>query len=84
MERLDADKEMKACVLGATGNEALADLMYEGVRMGGGPYFYTSYRWGYGWSYGRLYEPLTRNEQESVSKFERDYLNSNPTLSCPK
>jgi hypothetical protein len=83
-ERLDADQALKACVQAATGDEALADLMYEGVRMGGGPYFYTPYRWGYGWSYGRLYTPLTSDEQESASKLEHDYLSSNPTLICPK
>jgi hypothetical protein len=83
-ERLDADRELKACVLGVTGNDALANSMYLGVRVGGGPYFFTPYRWGYGWSYGRLYTPLTSSEQAIAAKFESDYLASNPTLSCPK
>ena len=82
--RLDADQQLKACVLRASGNKELADLIYAGVRLGGGPYFYTPYRWGYGWSYGRRYALLTPAELESVSKFEREYRASNPALSCPK
>ena len=62
-ERDIADKTLQQCVFEKTSNEALADIMYEGVRFGGSPYFYNWYRWGYGWSYHRKYQRL--NERES-------------------
>ena len=83
-ERLDADQKLKTCIRETTGNAALADLMYAGVRGGGGPYFFTPYRWGYGWPYERPYAPLSDDEQEVAAKLERKYLISNPALSCPK
>src|SRR5215217_5470231 len=39
--RTAADNVLKACVLKATGDRKLADLMYVGVRTGGGPYHFT-------------------------------------------
>ncbi len=83
-ERLAADQKLKTCVKQATGNEALADLMYAGVRSGGGPYYFTPYRWGYGWSFGRRYAPLTDDEQQMAAKLEREYFASNPSLRCPE
>ena len=80
--RVNADRELGACVLRATGNKALADFMYSGVRAGGGPYFYTPYRWGYGWPYGRLYRELTPEEDAMASKLEREYRATNPSLAC--
>lgn len=81
--RLDADRELKNCVHHATGNAVLAELMFAGVRSGGGPYFYTPYRWGYGWTYGRLYTALAPEEAAQASTLEREYLARNPALSCP-
>jgi hypothetical protein len=75
-ERLNADQALQACVEKSTNSKALADLMYAGVRSGGGPYFFTTYRWAYGWPYGRFYQPLTKDEQESVLKLEREYRKS--------
>ena len=82
--RLKADQELGACVRRATGNKALADLMYAGVRAGGGPHFYTPYRWGYGWPYGRPYQELTAEEEAMVSALEREYRAANPSLACAK
>ena len=82
--RLKADQELGACVLRATGDKALADLMYAGVRAGGGPHFYTPYRWGYGWPYGRSYEALTAEEEAMASRLEREYRAANPSLACTK
>lgn len=65
-QRLQADETLRSCVLQKTGDENLAELMYSGVRMGGSPYFYNWYRWGYGWSYQRKYEPLTEEELRQV------------------
>ena len=82
-ERLAADETLRTCVEKATRNRALADLMFTGVRAGGGPYFYTSYRWGYGWKYGRNYTPLTPAEQELADVRQAAYLENNRSHSCP-
>lgn len=67
-QREAADRRLADCVRTATGDEALARVMYEGVRAGGSPYFYNWYRWGYGWSDGRLYQALTREEEAIASR----------------
>ena len=82
-ERLAADEALRACVERNTQNRALADLMFAGVRAGGGPYFYTSYRWGYEWNYGRNYQPLSPTEQTAADAAQAEYLSTNPGLSCP-
>lgn len=82
-ERLAADETLRTCVESNTQNRALADLMFAGVRAGGGPYFYTSYRWGYGWKYGRNYQPLSPAEQTAADAAQAEYLSTNPGLSCP-
>ena len=66
-QRLEADRRLRECVLKKTGNQALAETMYQGVRFGGSPYFYNWYRWGYGWSYERKYQALSLEEQRMVS-----------------
>ena len=38
-DRLNADIALKNCVQQSTKNPVLANLMFEGVRLGGGPYF---------------------------------------------
>src|SRR5574341_7788 len=76
--RLKADRELKACVQKASNSEALAELMFSGVRAGGGPYLYTWYRWGYGWPAGRPYGPLTPEEEALASSLEREYLARSP------
>ncbi|HEY3175177.1 MAG TPA: hypothetical protein VGK94_05385 [Candidatus Polarisedimenticolia bacterium] len=65
-----ADKSLRTCVLGITGNETLAEAMYKGVRLGGGPELPTHYRWGYGWRfpYRKEYSPLTPEEQNQVTE----------------
>jgi len=82
--RSNADKELGACVLRVTGNKALAELMYVGVRAGGGPHFYTPYRWGYGWPFGRPYRELTPEEEAMASTLEREYRAANPVLACAR
>lgn len=85
-QRVDADMELKQCVLQKTSNEALANLMYDGVRVGGSPYFYNWYRWGYGWSYldtsrGK-YQALSENQLEQVKRLTEQYLASNENNYC--
>jgi hypothetical protein len=67
-ERLAADIALRECVFEKTGNSELAELMFDGVRVGGSPYFYNWYRWGYGWDYGRKYQPLTPDERAMAEK----------------
>lgn len=81
-ERLAADEALRGCVETTTRNRALADVMFAGVRAGGGPYFYTSYRWGYGWKYGRNYRPLSPAEHAVADAMQVGYLAKNPGLSC--
>jgi len=67
-ERERADRSLRACVLDMTQNAALAEAMYQAVRVGGGPELPTSYRWGYGWPfpYRKDYAPLNAAERAQV------------------
>jgi hypothetical protein len=82
-DRLLADQELKACVQKAADNPVVAQAMYAGVRLGGGPYLYTPFRWGYGWPYPRSYKPLTQEEAAAVALEEQAYLAKPLPLSCP-
>ena len=81
-EREAADRRLRDCVVGKTGNETLAAAMYEGVRLGGSPYFYNWYRWGYGWGYQRKYQSLTPVETTRAETLLVEYFASNPTGVC--
>ena len=65
-ERLQTDQKFRQCIIEKTGDEYLADMMYNAVRAGGSPYFPTWYRWGYGWNYIRGYKALTPQEKETI------------------
>ncbi|WMW82001.1 hypothetical protein RF679_06865 [Undibacterium cyanobacteriorum] len=81
-ERMAADLALKDCVQKSTKNPVLANLMFDGVRLGGGPYFFTSYRWAYGWKVGRAYAPLNADEKAQADRLESIYRASNPELKC--
>jgi hypothetical protein len=81
-ERKLADQELRDCVLERPGNQALATMMYDGVRLGGSPYFYNWYRWGYGWSYERKYQALTPQEKQQADRLQAQYLTANPQPVC--
>jgi hypothetical protein len=49
-QRKQADAAMMLCIQDAQ-QPLMANNTYAGVRMGGGPYWPSSYRWGYGWDY---------------------------------
>jgi hypothetical protein len=66
-ERLAADKSLETCV-SKVGEPEIAQLMLAGVRVGGSPYFPTTYRWGYGWPYPRGYKALSRDESLEVQQ----------------
>lgn len=69
-QRLASDKRLKTCVV-QVGEPTIAALMLAGVRVGGTPYLPTSFRWGYGWRYPRLYGPLYTEELAQVEKLSR-------------
>lgn len=75
-EREAADLRLKRCISEKTGNEALASLMYQGVRLGGSPYFYNWYRWGYGWGYDRKYQPLSSEEKKLADELVENFFKS--------
>lgn len=81
-ERKEADRALQACVLERTGNQALAEMMHDGVRIGGSPIFPTWYRWGYGWKYGRGYQPLTDEEQNQAVELFEQYQKDHPSAYC--
>lgn len=64
-QRLAADKALQSCVA-QVGEPEIAALMLAGVRVGGSPYWPTSFRWGYGWPYPRGYQSLSQEEEVQV------------------
>lgn len=83
-QRLAADEELQRCVLRASGSSALAELMFNGVRAGGDPRVFASYRWAYGWPFGRTYEPLTAEEQSAADALQAQYESGAPAPVCRK
>lgn len=70
-DRLAADQQLQQCV-SEVGEPQIAQLMLAGVRVGGSPYFPTSFRWGYGWHYPRFYKALTVEEKEQINSLNSD------------
>ena len=65
IQKETADRELERCVA-KVGEPQIAKLMLVGVKMGGTPHIDTSYRWGYGWPYGRGYKELNDSENQEV------------------
>lgn len=61
---------MQACIK-AVGEPEIAKIMLAGVRVGGSPYFPTSYRWAYGWPYLRGYKALSVEELKKVQTLSK-------------
>jgi protein tyrosine/serine phosphatase len=80
--RKQADEALRECVLERTKDKALAETMYLGVRAGGHPAFPAWYRWGYGWSYGRGYKPLSEAEKQRVGERLDEYTQQHPRGYC--
>ena len=66
-ERRAADNQLKQCVSGLD-RKFIAKAMKIGVRVGGSPWWPTSFRWGYGWPYGRGYEAVSEDEERLALK----------------
>ncbi len=72
VQKKTADKALEQCVI-KVGEVNIARLMLAGVEVGGSAHFNTSYRWGYGWPYGRGYKKLDKNEKLEVKQKLNDY-----------
>ncbi len=72
-ERLSADRALMGCIFEASESLKIASIYYYGVRMGGSPFKNTSYRWGYGWPYGRGYEAVSVEERAWVDERIRNF-----------
>jgi hypothetical protein len=81
-ERKKADEALRDCVHKRTGDKALAETMFLGVRAGGHPAFPAWYRWAYGWTYGRGYRPLSDAEKQEVQARLTAYYQKHPTGYC--
>jgi hypothetical protein len=81
-ERNLADATLRDCVLKQTGDQLLAETIYLGASAGGHPAFPTWYRWGYGWAYGRGYQPLSDGEKVQVQKRIDAYTRQHPAGYC--
>lgn len=66
-QKSEADLVFKACISERSTPE-IGDIYYGAVRIGGGPQFDTSFRWGYGWISRRSYDPLNHAEKKSVEE----------------
>jgi hypothetical protein len=64
-KKVIADHELHQCVVNL-GEPSIARLMLLGVRIGGSPYFPSSFRWGYGWPFPRGYQHLSMREKQQV------------------
>lgn len=82
-ERLVADQKLRACVLAETKSVELAELVFDGVRIGGLPILPTWYRWGYGWNYLRPAKPLSSKEQLMVRQRLKEYRRAGSPVPCP-
>lgn len=71
-QRKQADEAMKLCIRHAQ-QPMIASHTYNSVRMGGGPYWPSTYRWGYGWHYlegiwPRGYKVPSPDEQAQIQR----------------
>ncbi len=71
-QRKQADAALKECVE-EKGEKVIAEIMEAGVRVGGSPFFPTSYRWGYGWQDFRGYGELNQEEIHEADRLLEEY-----------
>ena len=65
-DRKKADIDL-LCDVSKNGHPIIGFLMYLAVRMGGGPFFPTSYRWGYGKTYPCKYGRRCANDKRLLA-----------------
>lgn len=66
-QREEADSQLRECVAEKSGEPALAQAMYLGVRAGGYDRLPTTWHWGYGWVLDRGDKALDDAEQAQVA-----------------
>jgi hypothetical protein len=81
-ERKAADEALRECVLLKSRDPFVASLMYQGVRVTGSPVFPAGYRWGYGWEFGRGYEPISGAEGVEARARLAEYRRAHPKGFC--
>ena len=81
-ERKKADEALRSCIRDRTNDKELAEAIYLGVRAGGHPAFPVSYRWGYGWPYGRGYLHLSDAEKQQVLDRPDEYAQNHSSGYC--
>ena len=81
-ERWAADHGLRLCVEEAKGR-GVARLMHGGVRVGGGAWWPTPHRWGFGWPYGRGYAPLSAEEKRLADDLLTTGEAEPPPLAAP-
>jgi len=64
-QRKIADQALKSCVA-EVGEPEIAAIMLAGVRVGGSPYWPTTFRWGYGWEWLRGYKAVSPEEHAVI------------------
>lgn len=79
-QRKNTDLELQQCVHDI--DKTLAKSMFSGVRAFGGPYFPTTYRWGYGWPYIRGYKPRSEQEDATIEEKWKEYSQSGQIPFC--
>ncbi len=74
--RLLADREFRSCI--AATRPGLGAIYYAAVRAFGSPGLPISFRWGFGWTGGRPYGPLSASELAQVGRksqcFHREHV----------
>jgi hypothetical protein len=78
-QRSKADDTLKQCIYEAQRPMIASQTTFYGVRMGGGPYWPMSYRWGFGWNYWdgkwpRGYKAPTPEEQAQIDELMPEAL----------
>ncbi len=74
-QRKQADLGLKQCVE-SKGYPEMASFMYNAVRITGSPFWFTSYRWGFGWKQGHGYKALDADELMMINN-RLDEINDN-------
>ena len=81
VDRKKSDLELKYCIE-KIGKKTVANIVYRGVRFGGGAFISSIYRtlfhvklgWGYGWEENRKYRKLSKKELQLVLEKTPDDL----------
>ena len=71
-ERLAADNALEQCITSVE-NKQLVAAMWAGVRVGGSPYWFSPFRWSYGWPYSRGYRAVSDEEKAMAESLLNEF-----------